>query len=225
MLVREELTRERIDKLVQEAEKHGLFKALSHDEREATRQAFLRQIDPANGLWVFGYGSLLWNPAFHYTEWQPARLHGFRRRFCLSASIGRGSPEKPGLMLALDHGGSCNGRAFHIAPEEIDSETDILWMREMISGAYHARLVNIHLRGRIVKGLTFVINRRHSRYLRDITLEEKIRLLSTGEGHLGSCREYLNNTVANLDAMNVKDRYLHELQQRLRALDRGGDLV
>lgn len=224
MLVREELTRERIDKLLREAARHGPFQALSHEEREATRQAFLRQINPRDGLWVFGYGSLIWNPAFHYTEWQPARLHGFRRRFCLSASIGRGSPEKPGLMLALDYGGSCNGRAFYIAPDAVDSETDILWMREMISGAYHARLVPIHLPGRTVHGLTFVINRSHSRYVRDLPIEEKIRLLATGEGHLGSCREYLENTVAHLEEMNVRDRYLHELQQKIRELDRGARL-
>ncbi|MAL77532.1 MAG: gamma-glutamylcyclotransferase [Sneathiella sp.] len=225
MLVREEFNRERIDELIREAQKHGPFQALTHEEREATRHAFLSQIDPQDGLWVFGYGSLLWNPAFHFTEWQPARLHGFRRRFCMKASIGRGSPDKPGLMLALDHGGSCNGRAFHIAPEKIDSETDILWMREMISGAYHARLVNLRLPGGTVKGLTFVINRTHSRYIREMDMEETTRLLATGEGHLGTCRDYLTNTIAHLDEMNVKDRYLHELQVKMRELDRRANMA
>ncbi|MZR30101.1 gamma-glutamylcyclotransferase [Sneathiella litorea] len=225
MLVREEFNRERIDNLIREANRHGSFHALSHEEREATRHAFLSNIVKDDGLWVFGYGSLLWNPAFHFTEWQPARLFGFRRRFCLQASIGRGSPEKPGLMLALDHGGSCKGRAFHIAPEKIDSETDILWMREMVSGAYNARHIHIQLPDRKVKGLTFVINRSHPRYVSNIGMEETVQLLASGEGHLGTCRDYLNNTIAHLDEMNVQDRYLHEIQQKMRKLDHQNDIA
>ncbi|WP_340151144.1 gamma-glutamylcyclotransferase [uncultured Sneathiella sp.] len=219
MLIREEINRERIDNLIREAKRHGPFHALTHEERDETRRKFLANANLDEGLWVFGYGSLLWNPAFHYTGWQPARLYGFRRRFCLEASIGRGSPEKPGLMLALDHGGSCNGRAFHIAPEKIESETDILWMREMISGSYNAQHVRIRLPEKTVNGLTFVINRKHPRYIADIDMQETARLLASGEGHLGTCREYLNNTITHLDEMNVRDRYLHELQQKLREID------
>ncbi len=225
MLLREQFNRERIDELIREAKRHGPFHALTHEEREATRREFLAKISHDNGLWVFGYGSLLWNPAFHFTEWQPARLHGFRRRFCLQASIGRGSPEKPGLMLALDHGGSCNGRAFHIAPDKIESETDILWMREMVSGAYNARLIKIRLSHETVTGLTFVINRAHPRYIAEMDIEDTARLVSSGEGHLGTCRDYLNNTIAHLDEMKVKDRYLHELQQKIHELDRRADMA
>lgn len=225
MLLREQFNRERIDELIREAKRHGPFHALTHEEREATRREFLAKISQDNGLWVFGYGSLLWNPAFHFTEWQPARLHGFRRRFCLQASIGRGSPEKPGLMLALDHGGSCNGRAFHIAPDKIESETDILWMREMVSGAYNARLIKIRLPHETVTGLTFVINRAHPRYVAEMDIEDTARLVSSGEGHLGTCRDYLNNTIAHLDEMKVKDRYLHELQQKIHELDRRTDMA
>ncbi|MFC4271206.1 gamma-glutamylcyclotransferase [Sneathiella chungangensis] len=225
MLLREQFNRERIDELIREAKRQGPFHALTHEEREATRREFLAKISHDNGLWVFGYGSLLWNPAFHFTEWQPARLHGFRRRFCLQASIGRGSPEKPGLMLALDHGGSCNGRAFHIAPDKIESETDILWMREMVSGAYNARLIKIRLPHETVTGLTFVINRAHPRYIAEMDIEDTARLVSSGEGHLGTCRDYLNNTIAHLDEMKVKDRYLHELQQKIHELDRRTDMA
>jgi cation transport protein ChaC len=224
MLVREEFSRERVDELIREAKRQGPFHALTHEERDATRREFLSKIQKNEGLWVFGYGSLLWNPAFHFTEWQPARLHGFRRRFCLQASIGRGSPENPGLMLALDHGGSCNGRAFHIEPGKIETETDILWMREMVSGAYDARHVHIRLQDRTVKGLTFVINRSHPRYIADISMEETVRLLASGAGHLGTCRDYLNNTVAHLDEMQVRDRYLHAIQQMMKELDNRADI-
>lgn len=219
MLIREEFSRERVDELIQEAKRHGPFHALSHEEREKTRSEFLKTIRPEEGLWVFGYGSLLWNPAFHYEDCQPARLYGYRRRFCLQSSIGRGSKEKPGLMLALDHGGSCNGRAFYIAPEKIESETEILWMREMIAGSYDAKLVRLKMSDRTIDGLTFVMNRSHPRYIANMDLDTTAKFLATGEGYLGTCRDYLNNTIAHLEEMNVQDTYLHLLQRKVREID------
>lgn len=215
MLKREDFTLERIDEIVAEARRHGPYDALTHEERNEDRRDFLSTTND-DGLWVFGYGSLLWNPAFNYTTSQPARLHGYHRRFCLRLSMGRGSPENPGLMLALDNGGSCNGRAFFIEPSAVESETRILWMREMLSGAYKARWCTIRLNDRTVKGLSFVINRQHSRYIRDISTERVIELLGTGYGYLGSCREYLENTIDHLDEINVKDRYLHSLRAQVR---------
>jgi glutathione-specific gamma-glutamylcyclotransferase len=219
MLIREEITRERIDELIREARKQGLFHALSHEEREETRRDYLAHHPEGEDLWVFGYGSLLWNPAFHYIDCQPARLFGYRRRFCLQASIGRGSKEKPGLMLALDHGGSCNGRAFRIACDEIQSETEILWMREMISGSYDAKKVTLKLPEETISGLTFVMNRRHPRYVASMDMDTTARLLATGEGHLGTCRDYLMNTIEHLEEMKVKDKYLHQLASKIQEMD------
>ncbi|PHQ69029.1 MAG: gamma-glutamylcyclotransferase [Sneathiella sp.] len=225
MLVREEFTRERVDELIEEARRQGPFHAFTHEEREENRHQFLSNLPSGKGLWVFGYGSLLWNPAFHYTDCQPARLYGYRRRFCLKAAIGRGSREKPGLMLALDRGGSCNGRAFYIAAEAIESETEILWMREMISGSYDAKTVSMVLPNRTISGLTFVMNRSHPRYVSNLDLEGTAQMLATGEGHLGTCRDYLNNTVAHLEEMNVHDQYLHQLQRKIREIDDQAKLV
>ncbi|MEP3247056.1 MAG: gamma-glutamylcyclotransferase [Sneathiella sp.] len=214
MLKREDFTRERVDALIEEARKYGPYDALTHEEREESRQAFLNSL-PEEGLWVFGYGSLLWNPAFHFDHSEPARLFGYRRRFCLKLSMGRGSAENPGLMLALDRGGSCNGRAFFIPPEKVNSETKILWMREMLSGAYSAVHRNFNLKNQTVSGLTFVVNRSHQRYVSDMGLEEKIRLIATGAGYLGTCREYLDNTVDHLREIAIEDRYLYQLQEKI----------
>ena len=132
-------------------------------------------------------------------------------------NTGRGSEEKPGIMLALNSGGSCNGRAFLIDPPLIDSETNILWMREMFSGAYSPYWGRIQLQnGQSVRGLTFVVNRRHSRYLHNPTLEETVKRICQGAGHLGTSLEYLENTVAHLDEINVKDAYLHNLLKHVR---------
>ncbi|USG61869.1 gamma-glutamylcyclotransferase [Sneathiella marina] len=219
MLIREEFNRERVEELIREARKHGPFHALSHDEREATRHEYLAHHAQGQDLWVFGYGSLLWNPAFHYVDCQPARLFGYRRRFCLQSSIGRGSKERPGLMLALDRGGSCNGRAFRIESKKIESETEILWMREMISGSYDAKMVRMKLPHKTVSGLTFVMNRHHPRYIDKLDMEATAKLLATGEGHLGTCREYLMNTIAHLEEMEVKDKYLHQLASKVQEID------
>ncbi len=160
---------------------------------------------PAQDLWVFGYGSLIWNPAFHYIEKRPALLHGWHRRFCLKLFMGRGTPQTPGLMLGLDEGGSCHGVAFRIAAEKVREELSILWQREMYGGAYHARLLPMETEGGTILAVTFVINHDHPRYVREMSLEQTVELISTGCGDLGTCREYLENTVNHLRELGLSD--------------------
>jgi cation transport protein ChaC len=114
---------------------YGVNWRRSHENREATRSAALagRLNDD---LWVFAYGSLMWDPAMHIVEIRRATLQGFHRRFCLKAEIGRGSKEAPARMAALDLGGVCHGLAFRIPANAVNQETEILWMREMIGEAY-----------------------------------------------------------------------------------------
>jgi len=216
MLKREDFTRDRIDAIVAEVRKHGPFETLSHEEREADRQQFLSRLPAGEDLWVFGYGSLIWNPAFHYVEARPARLFGYHRSFCLHLTIGRGSAENPGLMLALDKGGSCNALTFRIAAQQIESESEILWMREMLSGAYTPHYGNLKTDKGVVKGLTFVINRKHSRYLGDLGLDQTAEMIRNGCGPLGTCREYLKNTIEQLKKIGVQDRYLLKVQQHVK---------
>lgn len=218
MLKREDINRQRIDRIFSDARAQGEILDYSHEEREHGRRQFLEDLPPNKDLWVFGYGSLMWNPAFRYAQISPARLFGFHRNFCLELTIGRGSPDNPGLMLALDHGGSCNGLAFRIDATEVESETDILWMREMVTGAYRARWAKLELDGEVVRGLVFTINRNHMRYRGKMSWTDKIDRLSTGTGPLGSCREYLQNTVEHLDQIDVHDRYLHRLWNAVKGL-------
>ena len=216
MLKREDFNEERIDAIVAEVQKHGPFEALTHEEREENRREFLARLEPGKDLWVFGYGSLIWNPAFYYEEVRPARLYGFHRSFCLHLTIGRGSVENPGLMLALDKGGSCNGLAFRIAEKNIESETKVLWMREMISGAYQTHFGNLWTKEGLIQGLSFVINRKHSRYLGDLGIRKTAAMIRNGEGPLGTCLEYLENTIQQLKHIGVQDRYLLRIYQTLK---------
>jgi glutathione-specific gamma-glutamylcyclotransferase len=102
-------------------------------------------------VWLFAYGSLIWNPAFVYVEKCIARVHGFHRRFCLRTKIGRGSPSHPGYVLGLDRGGSCRGVVFRIAEQNVASELEVVWRREMVTGAYVPTWVRAHLAGRTMK--------------------------------------------------------------------------
>ncbi len=118
-------------------------------------------------------------------------------------------------MLALDTGGSCNGIAFRIAPEDIESETEILWMREMLSGAYNAHWGNLKTETGVIQGLTFVMNRNHSRYVGNYSLDQTVEALGNGEGYLGTCREYLENTIQCLSDIDIHDKYLNLLHKKL----------
>ncbi len=167
---------------------------------------------PGEDLWVFGYGSLIWNPAFEHVERRCALLRGWHRRFCLKLYAGRGTVQKPGLMLALDRGGACRGVAFRIAAGKVRQELHLLWQREMFGGSYNARWVKLvppgAQQGEAFRALTFVINRAHPRYVPELSVEQTAAMIATACGELGSCREYLENTVAHLRELGVRDANL-----------------
>ncbi len=102
-----------------------------------------RPAEADGDVWLFGYGSLIWNPTVHSVEMRTARIEGWYRAFCLSTKAGRGSPENPGLVLALDAGGACTGVAFRLAEDILEVELALLWRREMLSGAYVPRWVEV----------------------------------------------------------------------------------
>lgn len=218
LLARNDFTPERVAYFAQIAEKFGEAKFLSEEEREKSRQAILASHVAGQDIWVFGYGSLMWNPAIHVSESLPARIDGYSRSFCMRLMFGRGMPDNPGLMLCLVAGGSCMGIAHRIAPEHVESETRILWMREMLSGAYIPTWVDLDIGGRLVRGVTFVINTDHPRYTPDVPIEEKARRIAKAEGHLGTNRDYLFRTVAALTSAGVSDPYIDELHRRVREI-------
>jgi len=192
----------------------------SHEAREATRIEALDGRRHAD-LWVFGYGSLIWDPAIRVREIRTATVTGFHRSFCLKSRIGRGSPETPALIAALDHGGECHGLAFRIGKDDVEAETEILWMREMISNAYVPVFTPVDTPQGSVEALAFVINHDCGRYAPDLGPEETARIIATGEGILGANREYLFNLVEHLDLLGIDDKELRDLHRRVRANESG----
>jgi cation transport protein ChaC len=184
-------------------------------EMSALLEGILAGHSQGDDLYVFGYGSLIWNPAFDYTEQRTALLHGWHRRFCLKMIMGRGSREMPGLMLALDRGGACKGVAFRIAGPKVREELSILWQREMVGGGYNARWVNLTSGGEKIRAVTFVINRRHPRYSPELSVEQTAALIATASGDLGTCREYLENTISHLAGLGLRDAGLERIARAL----------
>lgn len=217
-LARHDFTPERVAAYAQLVAQLGDGSIISEEAREASRKDILDQHVPGQSLWVFGYGSLMWNPAIHVSESLPARLEGYSRRFAMRLAFGRAMPDKPGLMLCLVPGGECHGIAHRIAPDSVESETRILWMREMLSGAYTPTWVDLDLGASHVRGIAFIINQSHPRYAPDIALEEKAARIAIAEGHLGSNRDYLFRTASALADAGLNDEYIIELAERVRTL-------
>jgi len=194
---------------------HARF--MSDEERARQIAEVIAEAPDADRIWVFGYGSLMWNPAFHFAERRPARIHGYHRQFCLWARAGRGSPDRPGLMLGIEPGGSCHGVAYRIAPELVRSELDVLWRREMNSLAYRPVWAAARTRDGVVHAIAFAVNRAHERYISNLDLVSTARYLANGAGPLGLCCEYLFETVAHLRGLGVRDRHLEKLESYVRA--------
>jgi glutathione-specific gamma-glutamylcyclotransferase len=184
---------------------------------------------PGEDFWVFAYGSLMWNPGFAFLESHPALVRGYHRSFCVESTHYRGTAEKPGLVLGLDRGGACRGRAYKVCRTQGKTVTDYLHEREMLSGIYEPRWLKATLLPAvgspmevpstrasprppppIVKAAAFVVDRSHLSYRR-WRPERIAEQILQGVGTMGSNVAYLENTVRHLDELGVTDCPLHDL--------------
>ena len=170
-------------------------------------------------MWVFGYGSLLWNPGFEPVEAVTAHLDGYHRSFCMLSIHHRGTVEKPGLVLALDEAEArCTGVAFRVAQTQEAQVLAELRERELISSAYIEKQLPLALEdGRDVEALAYVINRDHEQYCQ-YDLETQAQLIARSVGGRGPNPEYLFNTADHLTQMGIEDPDLDWLVERVRAL-------
>lgn len=198
---------------------HGqVYKVMTDDELTASRHSLFAGAAPTADVWLFGYGSLIWNPAIEFAERLTATAHGYHRRFCLETKLGRGAPDCPGLMLGLDRGGSCRGVAYRIPGDIAERELDIVWRREMVSNAYIPRWLRLATEQGPVRAIGFVMNRRHERYIGAIPDDDAARIIERATGFLGPCADYLFNTVRHLEELGIPDRGLARLTQKVRQL-------
>ncbi|MEQ3625090.1 MAG: gamma-glutamylcyclotransferase [Celeribacter sp.] len=172
-------------------------------------------------LWVFGYGSLIWNPGFDVAEQSVARLTGYHRAFCMRSIHHRGTPELPGLVLALDQaeGAACTGVAFRVAPGTEAATLVDLRERELVSSAYLETVQTLRLiDGRQVRALAYVIDPEHVQYCGGLGLEEQAGIIAAATGGRGPNDEYLINTASHLTELGIADADLDWLVTRVCAL-------
>jgi len=190
---------------------------MTDEERAAQVAAILERAPRPGRIWVFAFGSLIWNPAFHFVERRTARIHGFHRQFCLWARAGRGSPEQPGLMLSLVAGGSCTGVSYRLDRRAAATELDVLWRREMSTLAYRPVWTIARTPGGPEPAIAFSANRTHERYVPGLPEREVARYLATGAGPMGRCCDYLFDTVEHLRQLGIRDRRLEALEAKVKA--------
>jgi len=170
-------------------------------------------------LWVFGYGSLIWNPGFEYLERAQARMVGLHRSLCVYSFVHRGTPERPGLVLGIDQGGACRGVAYRVAAARRADILAYLRAREQVTSVYREAVRTVWLEGtpeRRAEAVCYTVDRSHPQYAGRLTLEQQLHHVRQGHGRSGNNRDYVIETVAALEALGCRDAPLHQLTERLK---------
>ncbi|WP_438751990.1 gamma-glutamylcyclotransferase [Pararhizobium sp. O133] len=171
-------------------------------------------------FWVFGYGSLMWNPGFAFEDKMMARTFGYRRSLCVRSWVHRGTQERPGLVLGLDRGGSCRGMAFKVSVRDRDAVVDYLRERELVTHVYKERTMPVVLAdGRRVSALAYIIDRAHAQYAGLLSPEEAAATVLVSHGKSGANTDYVINTVAHLKEMGISDPWLEAVVAKIGAAD------
>ena len=170
-------------------------------------------------LWVFGYGSLMWRPGFDYLERIPARLRGLHRALCVFSHVHRGTPERPGLVFGLDRGGTCRGIAYRIAGPARAKTIAYLRGREQVTSVYREAMRRVELEDgsrRQIDALCYLVDRGHAQYAGRLTLAERLHFVRQGHGRSGNNRDYVLDTVKEIERQGYRDKELHLLAEKLK---------
>ena len=191
---------------------------LSPEELQASLEQMLKEHGGGHDpIWIFGYGSLMWNPEFDFHVRRVATVHGYHRKFCLWSRINRGTPDKPGLVLTLERGGSCRGLAYRLTPATSRDQLIRLWTREMSMGSYIPRWLECKAGDETFEALAFVVNRRCTGYAGKLPIDTMVQTIATACGKFGPCAEYLFRTEAALHEHGIRDERVKLLAERVRA--------
>jgi len=188
---------------------------------DATDEEFTAMADevlagaPAGDLWLFAYGSLIWNPDHDFVQQTRAIALGWHRSFCLTLTRWRGTREVPALMMALDRGGSCTGVAYRLPPGDRMKQIEVLLRRETdgIPATNVARWISVNTTAGPIRALAFVASRQGPAYAGPQPHPVAAQIIARAAGHWGSAATYLQRTVAKLDEHGIRDRNLWELQK------------
>jgi cation transport protein ChaC len=172
-------------------------------------------------LWVFAYGSLMWWPGFDFLERRTARLVGAHRALCVYSFVHRGTPEKPGLVLGLDRGGTCRGVAYRVASYKRTATIDYLRAREQVTKVYREAWRAVWLDDdpqQSVHALGYVVDRGHRQYAGRLPLAQQLHYVRQGHGRSGACRDYVLAAVKELETHGYRDDGLRRLADQLKGI-------
>ena len=192
----------------------------SDEVRRAHLAETLSQNPNGDDIWIFGYGSLMWDPRFEPAETRVATLEDHRRSFCFWTTRGRGSPERPGLGLGVvPGGGPIRGLAYRLAQDHtLDDVLEALWLREMSSGVYHAPWLPLETEAGTVRAITYVANPAHGNYAGDLSLDERAWVMSGARGPRGWSYEYLASLVETFKRLDIEDAEHVSLHERINEI-------
>lgn len=169
------------------------------------------------GGWVFAYGSLIWRPDFPFEDRVPARAWGWHRAFCVYSWVWRGTRQRPGLVLGLDRGGSCQGVAFRVRPGDWEETLAGLRARELVTHVYREAHLDVALEGarRRQEAVAYVVRRGHPQYAGRLHIRDQARIIARAKGRGGPNGAYVAETLAALKGLGVRDPGLERLGSEL----------
>lgn len=183
----------------------------SDEEMASAQTSFLDQRPEQQSLWVFGYGSLMWNPAIHFAERRAGVLHGWSRHLNLWMIGARGTRVHPALTLGLEPGGYTEGVALRLPPGAETFELSLVWQREAFTDAYLPRWVKVETDAGIVEAVTFISNPNHPNYAGQLSEREVAEVVASASGALGTCADYVEQTLASIEALGLHDEHLNRV--------------
>lgn len=167
-------------------------------------------------FWVFGYGSLMWRPGFEYAQAIRGRLFGFRRSLCTYSYVHRGTPERPGLVLGLDRGGSCSGVVFRIRGRDREAVMTTLRERELVTNVYIEKHLPVHLpSGERVVAVCYIADRQHQQFAGSLSADDAARRIAVSRGQSGHNIDYVASTLTHLKDMKIRDHWLEDVAERI----------
>ncbi len=173
-----------------------------------------------DGLWVFGYASLIWRPEFDYTQRHLARVQGWHRALHMWSRVNRGSPECPGLVFAMLPGGSCQGVVFHIPRAQASAALEHLWVREMPTGVYDPRWLSCTTAQGSVRALAFTLSRKSPNFCGNLSDTQYAQIFREARGRYGTTLDYAQQTYDGLLREGIHDRALQRLLAKAQPSER-----
>ena len=192
-------------------------KPLSPTELLAALRTALQPWQPGTPFWIFAYGSLMWNPSFTFDARHVATIRGYHRQFRVWSRINRGTPERPGLVLTLECGGSCRGLVYRIPADLVQEQMNLIWKREMNYGSYRPKWLNCTVGDETIRALVFTVNRQCSGYAGQLPLEAVVEAIASAKGRYGPAHDYLFRTTETLREHGIRDGNVEQLASLVRA--------